>query len=127
MGSRQYRVTLTGTWSRTNTLPEDITMMRRMGYQLRAAEARAVADAQEYPTVVFELKARHGRPTRLAQPREGTFTAHVRVPFSWGYQYLTGPQLRSRATQILRWFLADVTCRAPKVTVETSTGRTVAS
>lgn len=113
-----YEVTLKGTWYRADTAPADITMMRELSYRLRrdALQARALATASgvqaPQPAILFSLTARHGRSTRLAQPREGTFEATVFVP-QGPNTFVAHRSRSSRAKTMLKWFLQDATCRSP--------------
>lgn len=99
-------VTLVGTWERPGTTGADIRAMR---------ESLANAGPDRGIRGSFSVKRESffegGEPVR-----HGTFRVeNIPVPSAWN---LTERQAFARATVILRWFLQDNSCRAPKFFVD---------
>jgi hypothetical protein len=111
---RGYEVHLRGTWVREDTFPEDITMLRNVGYRIRRDKYR---NGGIQPPVEIEVHAKRSGTGRGAATREGTFKATIRVDDMSPYR----PQLSKagpRAKEILRWFLQDICCALPKLTFD---------
>jgi len=104
MGRYVTDVQVVGTWDRTITSPADITMVRQ--------------SLQDAPRKGYRLE---GKLTAAQKPvegsrrhRHGTFSILVRdVP-----GYYTPRRPIGRAAQYIKWFLADTTCRMPKLKVD---------
>lgn len=116
----EYEVTLRGTWERINTLPSDITMMRRLSGQIR--RERLMSGVAQ--PVEFELWARQTPVMVGSHPaRWGTFKAVVRVPDTFvGTMRRRAP---ARARAMLRWFLQDATCRPPVLSFDSADVRRI--
>lgn len=120
--SRGTEVTLTGTWFRADTLPYDITMLRRLfarqnrHYETFLAWREQGQDRTERPFVRGSFVTRQKAPVPGA--REGGFKVTVFVPYVSNHGTLSRPAV-ARAKQVLRWFLQDVTCRPPVLAFDT--------
>lgn len=96
-------VRLTGTWSRTDTLVADVGFMRRR--ILVYGEERGVTG---------KITARRARPAPGVM--EGTFDLQIVVPYTFSQLFThvgRPPSVESRAKQIVKWFLQDLTCSPP--------------
>lgn len=106
-----YEVRLEGTWSRKDTTPDDITMLRHLSYSIRRRELMS----GELEPIQFSLTARQAGKRPGPVTRKGSFVATVRVDnvsiLGPRYERLVHP----RAKTILRWFLADHCCTAPQL------------
>lgn len=115
--SKGYEVTLEGTWSRPNTWPSDITMLRQLSYWIRREAIRTGVPA----IVQFSIKAKQAKAGRELTTREGTFVAAVRVDDIVAYpRFSKKSKVPRRAKDILRWFLEDVCCTPPKIKFDNS-------
>lgn len=98
-----YEVTLVGEWTRPLTSEYDIRQYRRRLSVLGAARG-----------IAFEKIHAYRRAPGL--DRHGQFVVKIAgVPAP---PYRTRTKAISRATQILRWFLEDYTCRPPVIKVD---------
>lgn len=102
-------VVLQGTWVREDTFPEELTGIRKLTYRMNREFAAEGSPERRH------FHAKHGaeKGSRKAQTREGTFTACVKVETDGWFDARTAI---SRAKELLRWHVRDITCRAPKLT-----------
>lgn len=116
-------VTLKGVWSRSDTSPTDLTDVRKATYRQnqRWAEEATNQGRPNFQSLTF--LARQGiQGPRKVQPREGTFEVTLEVP-NTGIGWLSDRSAVSRAKQLLRWWLQDVCCRGPQLTIESANVR----
>lgn len=102
MGRYVTDVMVKGTWERTLTSPSDITWVRQL--------------LQRAPFKVYRLEGsfKAARPTD-GRNRHGTFAIMVHdVPET----AVAERRSIDRAAQYIKWFLADKTCRMPKLKVD---------
>lgn len=116
-------VTLKGIWSRSDTSPQDLTDVRKATYRQNQRWWKEANDQGRSNFQSLTFLARQGiQGPRKVQTREGTFEATLEVPTTF-YQWVPERTAISRAKTLLKWWLQDVCCRGPQLTIESAVVR----
>lgn len=113
-GVNGRRVTLSGTWERPNTTPNDLTCIRKAARRMNIR--RWMEDDITLPLIAFRATQAGWTEKTRRDPklREGWFEVTLFVPCQYG---MGRGRAKSRARVLLKWLAQDITCRPPKLTV----------